>query len=99
MINEVLRYILVFVAGAILGAAFFGGLWLTVQQLPRSKHPALLFLFSGIARTILVITGIWLVANRDPVAVVTCLGGFVCTRVVTMQNLERSNAASRSEQT
>ena len=41
-----------FVAGALLGAFFFGGLWWTVQKGVTSEQPALWFLGSLLLRTV-----------------------------------------------
>ena len=42
--------IIAFIVGASLGLFYFGGLWLTVQQLPLNKHPYRLMLFSFLFR-------------------------------------------------
>ncbi|MDJ0636578.1 MAG: ATP synthase subunit I [Xenococcaceae cyanobacterium MO_188.B29] len=42
--------IIAFIVGASLGLFYFGGLWLTVQQLPVNKHPYRLMLFSFLFR-------------------------------------------------
>ena len=41
---------LAFVAGALLGALFFGGLWWTIQKAITSGQPAIWFLGSLLAR-------------------------------------------------
>ncbi|MCA9006930.1 MAG: hypothetical protein KDA70_16760, partial [Planctomycetaceae bacterium] len=47
--------------GLILGALFFGGLWLTIRNLQKSSHPAFLFLASALVRISLTISGFWLI--------------------------------------
>ena len=42
--------IIAFIIGLSLGLFYFGGLWLTVQQLPITKHPYKLMLFSFLFR-------------------------------------------------
>ena len=42
--------VIAFVIGASLGLFYFGGLWLTVQQLPVTQHPYRLIFFSFIFR-------------------------------------------------
>ena len=42
--------IIAFIVGSGLGLFYFGGLWLTVQQLPITKHPYRLMLFSFLFR-------------------------------------------------
>ena len=45
-----MRPIVAFIVGAGLGLFYFGGLWLTVQQLPVTQHPYRLIFFSLILR-------------------------------------------------
>ncbi len=54
---------LAFVAGALLGAFFFGGLWWTVQKGVASEQPALWFLGSLLLRTGLILAGFYLVSQ------------------------------------
>ena len=42
--------IIAFILGSSLGVFYFGGLWLTVQQLPVTKHPYRLMFFSFMFR-------------------------------------------------
>jgi F1F0 ATPase subunit 2 len=49
--NEILNLILALVAGFLLGAFFFGGLWWTVQKGLSSRRPELWFLGSLLLRT------------------------------------------------
>ncbi|VEP14543.1 conserved membrane hypothetical protein [Hyella patelloides LEGE 07179] len=42
--------IIAFIVGSGLGLFYFGGLWLTVQQLPVTKHPYRLMLSSFLLR-------------------------------------------------
>ncbi len=54
-------FIFLFVSGLCLGSAYFLGLWLTLQRLPRSRHPFLLMTLSLLIRlTVLLGMGIWL---------------------------------------
>ena len=48
--NELLTLALALVAGLLLGAIFFGGLWWTVRKGISSKQPALWFLGSLLLR-------------------------------------------------
>ena len=47
--NETLSLVLALVAGVLLGAIFFGGLWWTVRKGVSSKQPALWFFGSLLA--------------------------------------------------
>ena len=49
--SDILALALAFLAGALLGVFFFGGLWWTVQKGVTSETPALWFLGSLLLRT------------------------------------------------
>ena len=91
--DELLRLVLALVAGAGLGLVYFGGLWLTVQRVPGSGHPALLVLGSFFGRTVVVVGGIYLAAvlGGEPsgvwVRVAVCLVGFLAMRTVMIRRL------------
>ena len=63
MTNEILTGILALLAGAGLGAFFFGGLWWTVQKGLSSKRPALLFVGSLLLRSGVVLAGFYFMAS------------------------------------
>ena len=76
---------LAFIAGASLGALFFGGLWWTVQKGVSSESPALWFLGSVLLRTSVVLGGFYFVAQAHWSKLAACLLGFVIART----NLKR----------
>jgi F1F0 ATPase subunit 2 len=61
-------------AGIGLGLLYFGGLWLTVNQLPLTRNPILLTLGSFLGRLSLTGAGFYLVMREAPEAVVVNLG-------------------------
>jgi len=69
-------------AGATLGAFFFGGLWWTVQKGLMSDHPALWFFGSTLLRTGLVLIGFFFVSSGDWRKLLACLLGFFVMRIV-----------------
>jgi F1F0 ATPase subunit 2 len=69
-------------AGAALGALFFGGLWWTVQKGLTSDHPALWFFGSTLLRTGLVVVGFFFISSGDWRKLLTCLLGFFIARIV-----------------
>jgi F1F0 ATPase subunit 2 len=69
-----------FVAGGALGVFYFGGLWLTVQRLPRSSNPHLLALASFIARIAVLLTGVWFVMDGRWERAAACLAGLLVAR-------------------
>ena len=80
--NETLTLALAFVAGAGLGAIFFGGLWWTVRKGVSSSRPALWFLGSGLLRMSVVLAGFYFVSGGQFRRLVACLVGFIIARVV-----------------
>ena len=82
MMNDILIWILALLAGAGLGAFFFGGLWWTVQKGPSSRQPALLFLGSMLLRSGVVLSGFYFVADSRWERMAACLLGFIIMRAV-----------------
>lgn len=80
--GELLHYGVTVVVGMILGAIFFGGLWMTVRQMAASKRPGLLFMTSVVVRTAIVLSGFWYFAAGDAIAMISCLTGFVGMRLL-----------------
>jgi len=73
------------VAGLVLGAIFFGGLWWTVRHGVSSKHPALWFLGSMVVRMSIVLAGFYFVGRGDWQRLVACLAGFIIARFIVMR--------------
>lgn len=67
-------------AGLVLGAFFFGGLWWTVRRAMTSPRPALLFFTSLLLRMVLTLLGFYLVAGGQWQRLLLCLFGFVLAR-------------------
>ena len=82
MDEPLIKYGLMIVVGMVLGAIFFGGLWMTVRQMTTSKRPGLLFMTSVILRTAIVLSGIWYFAAGDPYSIAACLLGFIGLRLL-----------------
>jgi F1F0 ATPase subunit 2 len=68
--------------GALLGAVFFGGLWWTVHKGIWSKQPATWFLASLAVRTLIAVSGFWLIARGDWRRLVACLLGFIVSKMI-----------------
>src|ERR1019366_4649544 len=80
--NELLTLALALVAGLLLGAIFFGGLWWTVRKGISSKQPALWFLGSLLLRMSIALAGFYFVSGRHWERLLLCLLGFVMARLV-----------------
>ena len=80
--NETLTLALALVAGVLLGAIFFGGLWWTVRKGSVCQRPALLFLSSFLLRTSIALAGLYFVAGGHWARLLACLFGFIIARLI-----------------
>jgi F1F0 ATPase subunit 2 len=85
--NDTLTLVLALLAGAALGAVFFGGLWWTVRRAVAAGQPALWFAGSLVVRTTIVLAGVFFVWGGDWRRLVICLVGFVMSRHVVTRLL------------
>ena len=72
-------------AGGLLGAIFFGGLWWTARRGAASPLPALWFFGSLLLRMGITLSGFYVVAGGHWDRMLTCLLGFVVARMVVMR--------------
>ncbi len=70
------------IAGVLLGAIFFGGLWWTVRQGVTSQRAALWFLGSLVIRTGISMAGFYFVAAGRWDRLLACLLGFTIARFI-----------------
>ena len=86
-------------AGILLGAIFFGGLWWTVLKGVSAKQPGLWFLSSLLARTALVVTGFYFVSGGSWQRLLACLLGFIAARlaITRLAAPSRPNKAGANE--
>jgi F1F0 ATPase subunit 2 len=82
MTNETLILMSAFVAGVLLGAMFFGGLWWTVRKSVSSRQPALLFLGSMLLRTGSALAVFYIIARSHWERLLVCLLGFIIARLI-----------------
>jgi F1F0 ATPase subunit 2 len=94
--NEVITLTLAWMAGILLGAIFFGGLWWTIRKGVSAKQPALWFLGSMLLRMGIVLAGLYFVSGRDWERLLMCLLGFLMARMLVMW-LTRLRAGSRTQ--
>ena len=83
--NDTVSLVLALVAGVLLGAIFFGGLWWTVRKGFSSKQPALWFFSSLVLRTSLALAGFYFVAHAHWERLLTCLLGFITARFIVIR--------------
>ncbi len=89
--TEVLQMAMVPIAGMLLGALFFGGLWWTVRKGLSAGQPALWFGASLLLRTAIVLAGFYFVGGPDWRRLLLCLLGFIIARsIVTRWTAKRT---------
>ena len=76
--------VLALLAGGVLGAIFFGGLWWTVRLGLSSKWAAVWFLGSLLLRTAIALSGFYFVSHGDWRKVLACLLGFLGARFLVL---------------
>lgn len=70
-------------AGALLGGAYFGALWLTVRRIPSARRPGILALGSYLARLLLLGAGLFAVVRAGgAAATVSALLGLLAVRQI-----------------
>ena len=82
--NEKWNMILAFIAGLLLGALFFGGLWFTVKKMITSTKPALLVLGSFVSRMVIVLTGFYFISTGNWQRLLIALAGFIIARFIVI---------------
>jgi F1F0 ATPase subunit 2 len=92
--HEVSTLALAPVAGLLLGAIFFGGLWWTIRRGVSSERPAAWFAGSLLLRLSVTVAGFYFVAGGDAKRLLLCLVGFVVARLVVTR-LTRPPGESR----
>ena len=88
------------ISGALLAVFFFSGLWWTVRQLTSSHQPALLFMFSMLFRTSLVVVGFYFILGDSWFRLLAGLVGFVIVRTLAthfIKTLTQSQSRSQSQ--
>jgi F1F0 ATPase subunit 2 len=93
--NDLLIGGLVWLAGLLLGAMFFGGLWWTVRKCLSSTRPTLWLLSSLLLRTGITMIGFYLVADGYWQRLLLCLLGFIMARLMVTR-LTRSGAETQT---
>ncbi len=80
--NEILSLMPALVAGVLLGAMFFGGLWWTIRKGMASTQPALWFFGSLLLRTSITLAGFYVISNSHWEKLLVCLLGFTIARLI-----------------
>lgn len=83
------------IAGTALGLLYFGGLWLTVERLPKSSLPALLTMGSFLVRTGIVILGFYYIMEGRLERLLVAMVGFLITRIFLVRLISPIQAKLR----
>jgi F1F0 ATPase subunit 2 len=89
VIEQLLRPLLPFGWGMLLGIMFYGGLWLSLSHLPRLKRPALWLAASLLVRMALVVVGLYAIAAGQWQRLLVCLAGFLLMRTLLVRFLAK----------
>lgn len=89
MHEELTTWLMAPLAGAALGALFFGGLWWTTRRAATFRHPGLSVLCSLLLRMAVTMTGFFLVTDGRWERGLLCLTGFLLARGVVMWQVRR----------
>jgi F1F0 ATPase subunit 2 len=83
--HEILILTISLFAGAVFGAAFFGGLWWTVLKAIRARNMVFIFLTSFVVRMTFVLTAFYFVGRAHPDRLAACLLGFIVGRILVVR--------------
>lgn len=96
--SDYLDLMFALLAGVLLGVFFFAGLWWTVRRLGTSRHVAILFLFSMLFRTSMVVLGFYWIMGESWQQLVAGLLGFIVVRLIATRltnEKEQSNSVQQ----
>ena len=85
---QILAWPLAFIAGAGLGAFFFGSLWFTIRQLPTTGWPLRLVVGSYFGRMAIALLGFYLIMQGDWTRAVAGLLGFITARFALVRRFQ-----------
>ena len=85
--NEILAMILSLASGTLFGLFYFGGLWLTLQHLSRSKQPSLMAVVSFAMRGMVCLFGFYLISGSGLEMLAVSLVGFLLSKFVLIRRL------------
>jgi len=95
VMNDFFRLASALLAGVVLGALFFGGLWWTIRRGLASRQPALWFIGSMLLRTGMVAAGFYFILGDNWQRLLAGLAGFVIARLVVTRLIRAAPQGSR----
>jgi len=95
---EIAALLLAALAGAALGAFFFGGLWWTVRTIVSSPRAGLVQFASLLVRMVVALLGFYAAGSGGLGRLLACTAGFVLARLVVARRVRRTSAAPIPEE-
>lgn len=84
--TDAVLLVLAFIAGGLIGAAFFILLWWNVRRLPRVDRPGLFVLAGLVLRLAIFLAGFYAIARAGSwTTVVAALAGFILVRFLMIR--------------
>lgn len=84
------------IGGALLGAVYFGGLWLTALRLRESRRPVVIAFGSFLLRLLVAAVVFTWAARGGVLPAVTALAGFLAVRSVAVRLADPARGEARS---
>jgi F1F0 ATPase subunit 2 len=84
--TELSRLVVALVAGGLLGAGYFGGLYLTVKRVGQVSSPQLLLIASFLFRLLVVLGVFYLLSAWGALSMMTGMGGFLIARLAWLRS-------------
>ena len=76
------------VAGLVVGWAYFGGLWVTIRNLPKFPNPQRIALTGFGLRAAAALAVLWAVCGDNPAAWGLTMPGFLAARILWCRKLK-----------
>lgn len=83
-----------FAMGAVLGAFYWGTLWVLSRHVSRLRRPVLSVVASSAIRLGLLCAGLYVVSGQSWKGLLAALGGVIAVRMLAMSLVRREGAAS-----
>lgn len=84
--TELSRLALALVVGGLLGAGYFGGLYLTVKRVGQVSSPQWLLIGSFLARLLVVLGAFYLLSAWGAMVMMVAMGGFLIARMAWLRS-------------
>lgn len=81
--------LLMLVAGTIIGAGYFGGLWFTLQRMTNDRNGALWLIASFLLRSSMTMAAFWLLAAGEWQRILALALGFITIRFLSIKRIQQ----------